>query len=339
MSIFVFPPVSLSVSSGPVAFIKDGVNTSVTYDTVTPTNSEALPVNIVTVNGQGISTTVDLSGAQINVQLTDRGTSPDAVRIGDGTNLAQLSVDGEIYVNDMDGNAALTSINSKLTNGTQVTQISDGVDALSINADGSINATVNTITGYATSAKQDALLAELQLKADLTETQPVSIQNASVAVTGTFWQATQPVSGSVSVSNLPATQAVSGSVSVSNFPASQAVTGTFWQATQPVSIAATVATSEAALSAKYIESSSITTTATAVISSLTVKKIYIQAPDTNTANIRVKISTTAAAATTTSGWQFQPGRSDSFDIGGGSLDCTVSVCAESGTQGVTIQYA
>jgi len=55
---------------------------------------------------------------------------------------------------------------------------------------------------------------------------------------------TQPVSGSISVSNFPATQPVSGSVSVSNFPATQPVsiatmpttpvTGTFWQTTQPV---------------------------------------------------------------------------------------------------------
>ncbi len=44
----------------------------------------------------------------------------------------------------------------------------------------------------------------------------------SVAVTGTFWQTTQPVSGTVAVSG------VSGSV---------AVTGAFYQATQPVSLA------------------------------------------------------------------------------------------------------
>src|ERR1019366_9557715 len=44
----------------------------------------------------------------------------------------------------------------------------------------------------------------------------------TVPVTGTFWQATQPVSGEVAVSN---------------FPSTVAVTGTFWQATQPVSIA------------------------------------------------------------------------------------------------------
>lgn len=94
-----------------------------------------------------------------------------------------------------------------------------------------------------------------------------NITNASIAVTGTFFQAVQPVSGTVAVSNFPATQPVSGTVAVSNFPATQpvsiasavAVTGTFFQATQPVSgtvavsnfpatqpvsIAATVATTQ-----------------------------------------------------------------------------------------------
>lgn len=54
---------------------------------------------------------------------------------------------------------------------------------------------------------------------------PVTLatDQGALAVTGTFWQATQPVSGTVGVS---------GSV---------AVTGTFWQATQPVSIAGSVA--------------------------------------------------------------------------------------------------
>ena len=35
-------------------------------------------------------------------------------------------------------------------------------------------------------------------------TVPVSVQNSSIAVTGTFWQATQPVSGTVAVNNFPA---------------------------------------------------------------------------------------------------------------------------------------
>mgnify|MGYP001605589692 CR=1 FL=1 len=53
-----------------------------------------------------------------------------------------------------------------------------------------------------------------------------SITN-SVAVTGTFWQATQPVSGTF----WQATQPVSGTF----WQATQPVSGTFWQATQPVS--------------------------------------------------------------------------------------------------------
>jgi hypothetical protein len=99
-------------------------------------------------------------------------------------------------------------------------------------------------------------------------TQPVSIAttvatnsnitNASLPVTGTFWQATQPVNGTVT---LGAGAAAVGSVSVSNFPATQPVSGTVnvgtrgWtlasgtdsvtivpSGTQAVSIAGTVAT-------------------------------------------------------------------------------------------------
>lgn len=76
----------------------------------------------------------------------------------------------------------------------------------------------------------------------------VNVTNASIAVTGTFWQATQPVSGTVAVSNFPASQAVTGTfwqatqpVSIATMPTTP-VTGTFWQATQPVSIATAVTT-------------------------------------------------------------------------------------------------
>jgi hypothetical protein len=75
-------------------------------------------------------------------------------------------------------------------------------------------------------------------------TQPVSIA-APVAVTGTFWQATQPggtvaVSGSVAVTGAfyQATQPVS----IASMP-STPVTGTFWQATQPVSAGQSVSVS------------------------------------------------------------------------------------------------
>jgi hypothetical protein len=49
-------------------------------------------------------------------------------------------------------------------------------------------------------------------------------------------QTTIPVTGSVSVSNLPSTQTVSGSVTVSNLPNNQAVTVSNFPLTQPVSL-------------------------------------------------------------------------------------------------------
>jgi hypothetical protein len=65
----------------------------------------------------------------------------------------------------------------------------------------------------------------------------VTVDNASLAVTGTFWQATQPVSGTfwqatqpVSIASMPSTP-VTGTF----WQATQPVSGTFWQATQPVS--------------------------------------------------------------------------------------------------------
>lgn len=48
-----------------------------------------------------------------------------------------------------------------------------------------------------------------------------TITNSSLAVTGTFWPVTQPISGTIGVNNFPST-----------YP----VTGTFFQATQPVSL-------------------------------------------------------------------------------------------------------
>jgi len=60
---------------------------------------------------------------------------------------------------------------------------------------------------------------------------------APLAVSGTFFQATQPVSiaAPISIASFPASQTVNGSVSVLNFPATQPVSGTFWQSIQPVS--------------------------------------------------------------------------------------------------------
>jgi hypothetical protein len=75
----------------------------------------------------------------------------------------------------------------------------------------------------------------------------VSVSNfpASQAVTGTFWQATQPVS----IATMPSTP----------------VTGTFWQATQPVSIAGTVTTAPGSAGTPFNCAISSTATASTVV--------------------------------------------------------------------------
>lgn len=112
-----------------------------------------------------------------------------------------------------------------------------------------------TITGVATETTLAGLTAKFGAlgQATMAASAPVTIASnqGALAVTGAFYQATQPVSGTVTVGN--ASVAVTGSfyqatqpVSIASMP-STPVTGTFFQATQPVSIAATVAISAASL--------------------------------------------------------------------------------------------
>lgn len=101
-------------------------------------------------------------------------------------------------------------------------------------------ATIDT-TGLATELGQTFLLAELELKADLTETQPVSLASVPThGVTGPLTDtqlraAAVPVSVAT-VPSHPVTNAGTFPVQVTSAPTT-AVTGTFFQATQPVSLA------------------------------------------------------------------------------------------------------
>ena len=80
------------------------------------------------------------------------------------------------------------------------------------------NTTLNAGTGGDTIRDRDRSGVKTPVVAlDLNPAGTETLMAGAMPVTGTFWQATQPVSGTVGVS---------GSV---------AVTGTFWQATQPVS--------------------------------------------------------------------------------------------------------
>jgi len=101
---------------------------------------------------------------------------------------------------------------------------------------------------------------------------PVSVPG-SLPVTGTFWQATQPVSlaswaGLTDAQLRAAAVPVTGTVAVSG---SVPVTGTFWQATQPVSLASWAGLTDAQLRATPVPTDSQRTDALLVMLSRVVK--------------------------------------------------------------------
>lgn len=341
-------PANIKALPTELIFKKDGVNKRVSYDSTTPTNSDAIPVNIVTVNGTGIQTTVDLTGAQVNVQLSHNASNPDSVQIGDGTNLLAVNTNKEAKVNDADAIAQLTAINAN-------------TDAIETKLD--------TLNGkdFATQTTLAALLAELQLKADLTETQPVSVQNTNLDIRDLVFTTDKvDVSGSsVTVSGTATVSATDLDIRDLSFTtdkvdvsgSSVTVSGTatvsatdldirnlsFAQDTVDVSgstvaISGTVPVAQVSVGALFYENNALSA-ATNAFSGSTIKKVYIQADSDNTDAIRFKLTTTGAAASPTSGWKLLPGADIALELGGGSLNTTLSICPVSGTQKVVVQYA
>ena len=243
-----------------------------------------------------------LSWGQPELRSGTLGVTPGrpvtSTSIDANTSALDVSVKGLVNIGAIDGAATETTL----------VGVKTGTDRLDI----LLSALRDAITGASPNNKTlndlntalANLLTELQLKADLIETQPVSAASLPlptgaateatlltrtkpadqqhtiidsgtvtavtdivnpVAVTGTFWQATQPVSGTF----WQATQPVSGTfwqgtqpVSLATAPttpvtgtfwqATQPVSGTFWQATQPVSLASAVTANSATYAGKTL---------------------------------------------------------------------------------------
>jgi hypothetical protein len=141
------------VDPAPIAILVEGVATEI-QDSATPSNVQAMPVKIMAVDG----TNINITAGDINIQTTDMGATFDSMRIGDGSgNYIGVTVNDEAKVSDADALAELQALSS--------------VD-------------------FATQTTLAALLTELQLKADLTETQPVSLASIPLA-TGAATEAKQ----------------------------------------------------------------------------------------------------------------------------------------------------
>lgn len=80
-----------TTSTDPTKFILNGSTVNVQEDDVNPANNQPLPVKLM-----GFSGNISVNAAALNVELSDRGAQPSAVKIGDGTNYLSINSDGSI---------------------------------------------------------------------------------------------------------------------------------------------------------------------------------------------------------------------------------------------------
>lgn len=151
---------SLQTSSGPTLFVKDGLSQAVTEDTAVPANNEALP-SAMFIHKDGIQVPV----TKDTVTPSNTVAVPVEIVSASGTNITITAGDINIQSSDQGLN----------------------FDSMRI-GDGSGN--YQGFTGDKAKVTDSLLLAELQLKADLTETQPVSIASIPLA-TGAATEAKQ----------------------------------------------------------------------------------------------------------------------------------------------------
>lgn len=157
-------PVRIARGSGGVY-----VDTPITKDLTVPSNTVGMPVEIVAAGG----TEVNITAGDINVQTSRIGVNHDSMRIG--------NQDVEQAYTDLGGGIGASRVE----------------DLLSLTELQAILAKI--IAAPSTEAKQDVIITalgvldtELKLKADLTETQPVSLASVPLP-TGSATEAKQDV--------------------------------------------------------------------------------------------------------------------------------------------------
>ena len=77
-------------ATGKLQFWFDGALQDVIEDTVTPANNRPLPVKLTDITGD-----INITAGDLNVQLSHAGASYDSTRIGDGTDLLEITTAGE----------------------------------------------------------------------------------------------------------------------------------------------------------------------------------------------------------------------------------------------------
>lgn len=336
MVTYIWPPQSVSVSVPPTEFILDGVETTVSRDTVTPANSDPFPVINLDSNGNVANPLTDAelraSPVPVSGPLTDaqlRATSvpvsgpltdaelratpvPISGTVTANTGLSQPLTDAELRATPVPVSGPLTDVELRATPVPVSGTVTANTGLSQPLTDAELRATPVpvSVSGVATEAKQDA---EAILIGSLTETAPAS-DTASSGLNGRLQRIAQRLTSLIAL--FPTSLGAKTSAnSFSITPASDAVF--------------TINTESQ--TGDFSEDATLSTSAETITAPAGAFSCFVEADDTNTTNIRVKMG--GGAATTSSGIQFQPGRSEYYE-GGSNL----SVCMESGTGKISVQW-
>ncbi len=230
---FIYPPAAGSASQ--VQYLLDGVATTVSKDTVTPANSRPLPVELT-----GTSGPINITAGDLNVHLSDTGANYDRTRIGDGTNQLSITASGEAKISATSlplptgaaTEATLSTLGTETTLATLATEATLSAMSASVAQDATVaglltdtqlRATPVPVSGTVTASNPSVSATGAAVPASATmiggsdgtnlkaikvsATGVVSVDGSAVTqpVSGTFWQATQPVSGPLTDAELRAT--------------------------------------------------------------------------------------------------------------------------------------
>lgn len=182
---------SAVIAPTPIMFVRDGVDTEVNEDTVTPANNLPLPVKLV-----GLTGDVSITADNLNVQLSAAGATPDSVRIGDGTDTALVTAAGELNViSTAQPGVDIGDVTINNAAGASAVNVQDGGNSLTV--DGTVAATqsgtwnVNNIsgtislpTGASTLTEQQTQTTALQLLDDVVASTGAAIPSKGYAVSG-----------------------------------------------------------------------------------------------------------------------------------------------------------
>lgn len=154
-------PVSATIDQSPIQYDLDGVDTEVKHDTGTPSNSRPLPVRVFDSSGAGVNVATQTTLAALLTELQLKADLSETQPVAVDYSAAEGA----------GAPAAVAVVGGMNSGGT-------AVHALQVDNQGHAKVDVQSSalpTGASTETTLAALLTELQLKADLTDTQPVSL--------------------------------------------------------------------------------------------------------------------------------------------------------------------